>query len=373
MSIPEIKQQKYDVAAYVWPSYTGDEPRSRIFWNEGYGEWQSVRSAAKKSPDHVWPRKPLWGYVNEADPYVMEMEIEAAISHNVNVFIYDWYWYDRRPFLEQCIDNGFLRAQNRNKMKFYINWCNHDATTFWDKRLSDGPETMMWTGKVDRKEFEKIVRRVIDLYFTQENYYTVNGCPVFNLHFLQNFVLGVGGVDEAKAALDDFRTETKRAGFPDLHLQLNLISNSYDYSRMGTFCSVDMHEVFEKIRFDSASHYQFLAFTDMNRDYRDVMPDVLAEWEAEQKNLPCPYVPHVSIGWDNNPRTHKLMPIICKNNTPEVFEDYLKEAKRFIDSHGLHPLITVNSWNEWTEASYLEPDDICGYGYLEAVRRVFGC
>lgn len=24
--------KKYDVAAYIWPAYTGDEPRTRIFW-----------------------------------------------------------------------------------------------------------------------------------------------------------------------------------------------------------------------------------------------------------------------------------------------------------------------------------------------------
>ena len=35
------------------------------------------------------------------------------------------------------------------------------------------------------------------------------------------------------------------------------------------------------------------------------------------------------------------------------------------------PLITVNSWNEWTEASYLQPDDLYGYGYLEAIKKVF--
>ena len=36
------------------------------------------------------------------------------------------------------------------------------------------------------------------------------------------------------------------------------------------------------------------------------------------------------------------------------------------------PFITVNSWNEWTETSYLQPDDLYGYGYLEAIKSVFG-
>lgn len=39
--------KKYDIAAYVWPAYTGDELRSRIFWKEGMGEWQSVKNSVK--------------------------------------------------------------------------------------------------------------------------------------------------------------------------------------------------------------------------------------------------------------------------------------------------------------------------------------
>ena len=75
------EKQAYDVAAYIWPSYTGGEPRTRMFWPEGDGEWETVRKATAKYPGHTWPRRPLWGYCNEADPYVMEMQINAAADH----------------------------------------------------------------------------------------------------------------------------------------------------------------------------------------------------------------------------------------------------------------------------------------------------
>ncbi|MDR0575877.1 MAG: hypothetical protein LBG96_17950, partial [Tannerella sp.] len=39
----------YDVAAFVWPSYHPDE-RAKIFWPEGMGEWQTVKSNKAKFP-----------------------------------------------------------------------------------------------------------------------------------------------------------------------------------------------------------------------------------------------------------------------------------------------------------------------------------
>jgi hypothetical protein len=35
-------------------------------------------------------------------------------------------------------------------------------------------------------------------------------------------------------------------------------------------------------------------------------------------------------------------------------------------------VLTINSWNEWTEGSYIEPDTKNGTQYLEAIRDVFG-
>ena len=108
----------------------------------------------------------------------------------------------------------------------------------------------------------------------------------------------------------------------------------------------------------------------MNRKYENIIPDVISEYE-KMSNFGITYFPHVSIGWDNNPRFKKFCPNITSENPPEQFEKMLHHAKAYVDRYNDVPLITVNSWNEWTESSYLEPDDVYGYGYLKAVKRVF--
>ena len=368
-----MKKQKYDIAAYIWPAYTGDERRTRIFWPEGMGEWQTVKSAEARFPGHEWPRKPLWGYVNEADPYVMEMEINAAVEHGVNVFIYDWYWYDNRPFLENCLNDGFLKAKNRDLMQFYLMWANHDATTCWDKRTFDDCEEVVWSGKVNRQQFETVCHRIIDRYFTQPNYYKIDGCPVFMIYELQNLMNGLGGIEATREAIEWFRGEVRKAGFPDLHLQHTKWGNgAFNVSGVDHAEFRPSSEVIEAVGFDSMTSYQFVHITDMNRDYREVLVDVKKNL-VEMDDYNVTYYPHVSVGWDNNPRHRRLAYPIVRNNTPEAFKEALLMAKEYVDTHSLAaPLITVNSWNEWTETSYLQPDDRYGYGYLNAIKEVFG-
>ena len=364
----------YDVAAYVWPSYTGDEIRARQFWPGGFGEWETVMRMKPKFEGHKWPRKPLWGYVNEADPRIMEMQIDAAADHGVNVFIYDWYWYDRRPFLEQCLDNGFLGASNNGRMKFYLMWANHHATYLWDARNSHlgadiwSRDYAVWLGGQDRHEFEIIAKRIIEKYFSCPNYYKIEGKPVFSIYDTDTLIKGLGGIGETLAAFDWFRNETVKAGFPGLHLQI-VMRGAPKFAVPGCADAVSA------LNFDSATHYQMIGYInnwENTIDYAETLPVVSEAYEKFDNECAVPFFPHVSVGWDDNVRFARFKPPVLVNNSPENFERALRNAKAHLDKRPKLPrLLTVNSWNEWTEGSYLQPDDLYGYGYLEAVKRVF--
>jgi hypothetical protein len=366
-----MSKQKYDIAAFVWPSYSGNDPRTLIFWPEGKGEWQTVRDAQPKFPGHVEPRKPLWGFVNEANPDVMEMQINAAVRHGVNVFIYDWYWYDNRPFLEECLNDGFLGAGNNKLMQFYLMWANHDATHLWDKRNSHDLDTVIWDGKADRVKFETICRRIIEKYFSQANYYRINGKPVFAVFDLQNLVQGLGGIKETQDAFAWFDRQSADAGCGGVHFQLTLWGDHETFLPDGTKMKDSV--LAPLLGFSSITNYQFCHMADINRDYGAILDDVKRVLE-KYTSFGITYSPHVSVGWDTNSRFFgsQYRDNVTSGNTPEKIEEAFYAVKEFLDKHKeIPPLVTVNSWNEWTEGSYLQPDSINGYKYLEAIRKVF--
>ena len=372
LSFASYAKQKYDVAAFLYPAYVSDDPRLRPFWPAGMGEWETVFTMQQRNPGHYWNRHPLWGYINEADPSVMEMEIEQATSHGVNVFIFDWYWFDGRPFMETTLTNGFLKAKNRDKMKFYLMWANHDVNNNWDTRFSRLKENnIIWQGKIDRQEFEKICKRNIEMFFKQPNYYKIDGKPVFMIYDIPNLISGLGGIEETRDALRWFTEETKRAGFPGLDIQLTMWSVNVNYSGFdGNKTDKPANEFVTHLGFTSSTHYQYAHMMGMNDEYLKLHEQAMRVWESSTSDFTIPYYPHVSIGWDNSPRLGQSA--VVRNNTPENFQKALEDAKQFVDNHPkLHPLITINSWNEWTETSYLQPDDLYGYGYLDAVKKVF--
>ena len=356
----------YDIAAYVWPAYQ-PEPR----WAElgifkaGKGEWQSVWEARPKWEGHDQPRKPLWGYENEADPKVVEKKIDAAVSHGVNVFIYDWYWYGGRPFLEDALNKGFLGAANNEKMKFFIMWANHDVNESWDNTVADKNRNgVIWRGTVSMDEFRMLVSRWIDRYFKRPNYYRIQGKPVLMIYDMPNFIKGLGGTDKAAEAVRYLRKACADAGLGGAHFML---------------CDYDLKPADAKaVGVDSATIYNLVHWSSPkgNPDYAEWAEKAARRFDAAKKELGLGmYFAHASVGWDQNPRypPGKATDTVL-NSTPAKFAAALCRAKDWTDKNakaGMPKLITINSWNEWTEGSYLEPDTHFKFGYLEAIKEVF--
>ena len=363
----------YDVAAYVWPAYHPD-PRFKDMgvFKDGKGEWEAVYNAKPKFPGDKQPQVPLWGYANEADPKVMAKKIDAATSHGVNIFIYDWYWYDGKPFLEGGLDSGFLQAKNSHKMKFYLMWANHDHTSYLDN-TTDDKNKLYWHGGIDRAGFEIMVAHIIKDFFKQPNYYKINDEPVISIYELSTFIKGMGGIEQAKEALYYFTQKTKEAGFPGLHLQgvlwqaipgnLSAVPGDTNTTQNNTLLALGLK---------SLTNYQWVHFVGPEK-YDKWGAKAIEMWAGFSQEFTVPYFPHVSIGWDNNPRFPKALQPMVPQANPATFKKFLLLAKAYVDSHPGQPkLITINAWNEWSEGSHLEPDKEHGYGYLDAVKEVFG-
>ena len=156
-ALSAIAKQEIDVAAYIWPAYQNEPRWAELgIFKDGCGEWQNVYQARPKRPWHNQPVEPLWGYGRDDDPVEMSRQIDAALAAGINVFIYDWYWYGGRPFLENALNNGFLKAPNNSRMKFYLMWANHDVNGLWDNTIgAEKKGKVIWNADVGLDEFKK--------------------------------------------------------------------------------------------------------------------------------------------------------------------------------------------------------------------------
>ena len=380
----------YDVAAYVWPAYQPDARWAELgIFKHGKGEWQSIYEAKPKFDGHKQPKIPLWGYEDESDPIVVARKIDAALAAGVNVFVYDWYWYGNKPFLQNAVDNGFLKAPNNERMKFYIMWANHNVDDLWDNTKPTKPlKVPHLDASVTLEQFKNIADQWVEKYFKKPNYYKIDGKPVFMIYLPNGFVNQIGGVKEAHEALDYLRQAAKKAGFAGVHLQAQFEQwwAMKPFKLKGSDKEYTLKELLKEFGYDSATCYNWLCiecfggsyYTGERKDmdYAEWGEKAMARFPELKELCGTAFLPNVTCGWDTNPRfPQNAYRVIATNQTPAAFEKFLRKAKAWCDTQtpaGMPKLITINSWNEWSEGSYLEPDSDLGYGLLNAMARVFG-
>jgi len=374
-------ENKLEVLAYYFPQYHRD-PRNDTLHSPGWTEWDLLRDAKPRYPGHAQPKVPAWGEFDESDPAWSAREIDLAADHGLTGFIYDWYWYEGKPFLNRALEQGFLQAPNRNRLKFALMWANHDWVHLFPAS-ADGERPMLMKGAAHRASFDALVDYVLENYFCQPNYLTLEGAPYFSIYELGTFIQGLGGLELAREALEHFRARVLAAGFPDLHLNavvwgVSVLPSEVRLERP--------EEVVKLLGLSSLTTYAWVHHYAPDTagfpkgSYEDAAEHNYAAWEEYGPRYGLPYHPNVSMGWDPSPRTRQDAPYlehgypwhaILEGNTPQAFGAALERAVRFLEVGKVRArIVTVNAWNEWTEGSYLLPDTVHGTAYLEQIRRV---
>ena len=370
------EEREYKIGAYYFPNWHVDQRNEQVH-GPGWTEWEILKRGEPKFPGHAQPKRPAWGFEDESDPRVFEKKITAGHSAGINHFIFDWYWYEGKPFLERALERGYLRAGNKKDVRFCLMWANHDWLNLMPARLHEQNRPLIYKGAYDAAELETITDYIISHYFNDPSYFTVDGEPYFSVYELKHLVDRMGGIEVAKSALARFRQKTVSAGFLGLHL------NAVAY---GVSEAADVKQLLLALNVKSVTSYTWVhhdAFpTFPSSDYVAAAARAQTYWDKASNMFGVPYHLDVSVGWDPSPRTcqsDKYMQSdypftsILTNNAPEHFQAALQQARNYLGRHrDLPRILSINSWNEWTEGSYLEPDSVHGMSYLDAIRRVFG-
>ena len=360
-----------------WHRYPkGDEWFGADKWKQA--EWAFCRDAKPRFPGEKCPLKPFFGYLDGKNPNDVAKEIDLASNAGIDVFLWDWYWYGGEMTMQESLEQGFLKAPNRMKMKFCIMWCYHDRVdSFRDDPRQ--PKRMLMKLPRTKGDFLANVRYCLK-FFREPNYWYKDGKPFFSIYNAPAFIEDMGGPEKARTVLDEAREIAVEAGFKGIGFQgmnphwrrgpQELADAGFDY--LGTYSLADCPEA-QASKKDGTCLFQ----------YADLVREVKRKWDLYSRT-DIPYIPSLAAGRDTTMRCRNEEPFpwkvirypyspICQGNTPDLFQEALASAKRHAENDPKKPgAILIYGWNEYTEGGYIATNNFDADGALRAVAAVFG-
>ena len=166
-----------------------------------------------------------WGYEDEALTRAsMARKIDAAADHGIGHLHLRLVLARHRSVFANCaLDEGFLGAcEQSTGCSSPSCGPDHDWIDLFPAPVAVVPVRRVDAAlsRVNARTFREATDHVIEHYFKHPSYWKIDGCPYFSVYELATLIGGLGGVPEARAALDDFRAagHASGSGFPDLHL-----------------------------------------------------------------------------------------------------------------------------------------------------------
>ncbi|NQT54254.1 glycoside hydrolase family 99-like domain-containing protein, partial [bacterium] len=338
---PSLRLPKHDYVPVPKPAKT--DYNVGVYYFPGWHTWSRWR------PILDYPeRKPLLGWYDEAKPEVADWQIKWAVEHGISFFAVDWYWCQGARHLEHWLHDAYFKARYRHLLKFCLLWANHNP-----------PDTS------SEADLLKVTDYWLAHYFKRPEHLTVEGKPVVIIFSTYRFTKDMG-TPALAAAFGKMRQRCKDAGLPGLYL---------------VACTQADRRTIEQLKaqgYDAVSGYNYPSLGAGGRkraSFEALVPEYKKLWNAAADHKLLKEIPVLSGGWDSRPWHHQKA-LVRYGRTPALFEQHCRDSKQFLDTRDAEMpprlrMCLIEAWNEWGEGSYIGPHAEYGFGYLEAVRKVF--
>lgn len=287
-------------------------------------------------------RDSLLGWYEEGRPEVADWHIKWAVENGISFFIYDWYWKEGEEMLAAGLNEGFLKARYRERMKFAVMWANHPP--FADHTLEQLLEvTDYW----------------IEHYFRLPNYWTVDGQPYVSFFSFGDLLEDMKTEENIRDALEAMRERVRAAGLPGI------------FFAACTGGDVEIVASIERAGFDAVTAYNYARIGSpmkqgLYKGYQLAHEEV---WNRIESAGHLRYIPLLTVGWDSRP-WHGPRAMAYTDRRSAHFALGLERLKSHLDKTG-GKIAILEAWNEFGEGSYIEPNNQFGFADLESIRKTF--
>lgn len=292
-------------------------------------------------------RTPALGFYAQENPEVADWETKWAVENGISYFVYCWYRDGQGGPVKQrfgsAIHQGLFQSKFRSKMKYAIMWENQERG---HAGVSDEHDLL-----------DNLFPFWMHNYFKDQGYLKVDNRPVLYIYRPELLVQDLGSIVNVKNALNEMRKRCVEAGFEGLYM-------------LGEYRGLDP-KAFELIR-DLGLDAVF-AYVLGGPDRGTPEEIIRAQIDYTRKAGALKIIPTIATasqawsGWADEGPLWKL--------PPSGFEELLRREKAYVQSQPAGSLssrmLLLDNWNEWGEGHYIAPYREYGFGYLDAVRRVF--
>ena len=292
-------------------------------------------------------RTPALGFYSQDNPQVADWETKWAVEHGISFFIYCWYRTSQGGAVKtqfgSAIHDALFKSRFADKMKFTIMWENQARGK---------------AGVADERDlFTNLLPYWMENYFKHPSYLKVDNKPVLFIYRPEFLVQDLGGVTNVVKAFEQMRRACRVAGFDGLYL-------------LGEYRGTDPKHLtlMKSLGLDYTFAYCWYV-PDNPTPERAIRTQMDYVRKTQELNI-LPQVVTVSQAWSGWADEGTIWKI-----PPADYERLLRQARDFTATLPKHQLgsrmLLLDNWNEWGEGHYIAPYREYGFGYLDAVRRVF--